>query len=72
MPIMNGYEFMSEVNKLMANDTLKSCFLVATTADVSEKENEKCKDMGANFILEKPIKAKKLEALLNQFNINIY
>ncbi|ESU29639.1 Type III secretion system, signal transduction histidine kinase [Flavobacterium limnosediminis JC2902] len=62
MPLMNGYEATEEIRK---KD--KDCIIIALTAGIIEEEQEKCKSMGMNDYITKPIEKKVLEKALRKW-----
>ena len=63
MPIMNGTEAIKIIRSLRGGDKPYICGL---TGDSDEEVNEAMKNAGADDILEKPIKIKKLKEILYQ------
>lgn len=63
MPVMNGYEFLNEINK---SNELKSIPIIVTTSDQSEEE--RCLTEGASDFVRKPyspnIILRRVEALI--------
>lgn len=57
MPIMDGYQAMSEIKKLYNSNQVK---IMALTAHVNEGEIKKCKSFGADSYLSKPYKPEDL------------
>lgn len=61
MPIMNGWEFLDEIEKMPLKDKIY-VFMVTSSIDYNDKEKAKSYKRIINFI-EKPITAKKCEQL---------
>lgn len=61
MPIMNGWEFLDEIEKMPIKDKIY-VFMVTSSIDYNDKEKAKSYKRIINFI-EKPITAKKCEQL---------
>ncbi|HNR19738.1 MAG TPA: response regulator [Bacteroidia bacterium] len=57
MPVMDGYQAMSEIRK---NDKYKKLPLLAVTAKAMEGEKEKCSKSGASDYIPKPINQEQL------------
>jgi CheY-like chemotaxis protein len=60
MPIMDGYEVIEVYNKkrwILPN-------IVVITACILDEDKEKCRNLGVNYFLNKPIELKQLKEVL--------
>lgn len=65
MPIMDGYD----VIRVMRNHGWKLPHIVVITASVMDIDKEKCKDMGVEYFLTKPIHITKLRDIMSTLSI---
>jgi CheY-like chemotaxis protein len=56
LPVINGFEAIKEVRKKLNSDIP----IIALTADVTVNDLEKCKEVGINDHIAKPIDEKRL------------
>ncbi len=66
MPIMNGYVATTNLKKLMEEGVIPKIQIVACTAFASSAEENKCKDVGMDGFVTKPIRYKDLEKYLSK------
>lgn len=59
MPIMSGFEALEEIMTYNTKATV-----VVVSADIQTKAKEKVKELGAKFMVQKPIKMDTLAAIL--------
>ena len=65
MPIMSGYDACLEIKKLIQNKIIaKDILIVAQTADCSEMNIKKCKEVKFDGLIYKPIKIKELQLMI--------
>lgn len=67
MPVMDGYSATQHIRKKLKLDTP----IVAMTANAMAGEREKCLALGMNGYLSKPVRARALINIINQFSGNI-
>jgi len=60
MPVMNGYELIEAMNK----QEWKFPKIIIVSASVMEEDRAKCKQLGVEFFLSKPIEMKQLKHVL--------
>jgi CheY-like chemotaxis protein len=66
MPVMDGFEFMQEYQKLnLPND--KRSRLVALTTSSNPNDVKQINDIGIDGFLNKPLNKPKIELILNEF-----
>ena len=63
MPIMNGFDTTEHIRQVMKSDIP----IIALTADVTSVDVEKCKSLGMNDYISKPIDEKLLLTKINAF-----
>ncbi|MDP1817923.1 MAG: response regulator [Leadbetterella sp.] len=63
MPIMNGFDTTEHIRQVMKLDIP----IIALTADVTSVDVEKCKTLGMNDYISKPIDEKLLLTKINAF-----
>lgn len=64
MPEMDGYEATSEIRK---NPTLTDLPVIAMSANVLQEDVNRCKEVGMNDYISKPVMPEKLYELLNKW-----
>jgi len=64
MPVMDGFELLSEVKK---NQKFKNIPVVMLTTTDNPEEVEKCYDLGCNFYIKKPVEYRELTEKLKAF-----
>jgi len=60
MPIMNGYDVIDVYNK----KGWKLPYIIVVTACIMDEDKEKCRDMGVNYFINKPIELKQLKEVM--------
>lgn len=64
MPIMDGYEATREIRKQPAFDKIP---IIAVTANVSENDQQRCKECGMDDFVGKPVKKAIIEQVLSRW-----
>lgn len=67
MPQMDGYSLAKEIRSIEQAERLKPTTIVAWTANLSEKEQSRCKEVGINDFLTKPINIVQIKKLLSDY-----
>lgn len=67
MPEMDGYSLAKEIRSIEQAERLKPTTIVAWTANLSEKEQSRCKEVGINDFLTKPINIIQIKKLLSDY-----
>jgi CheY-like chemotaxis protein len=72
MPITDGYEATKTIRKIEKDRKIeKEVLIFALTANAGESEREKCKKIGMNDYISKPVKKDIIEGLVVKwFNLN--
>ena len=65
MPVMDGYELIAQVRA--ASPSLNTIPIVALSANALREEVDKCKQLGANEYLVKPVLLHDLKKMLNEY-----
>jgi CheY-like chemotaxis protein len=60
MPIMSGFDVIRYLNECL----WKSPKIIVVSASVLQKEHEKCKELGVNYFVNKPIDIKELNRVI--------
>ena len=60
MPIMNGYDVIDVYNKKGWNLP----YIIVVTACIMDEDKEKCRNMGVNYFINKPIELKQLKEVI--------
>ena len=60
MPIMNGYDVIDVYNKKGWNLP----YIIVVTACIMDEDKEKCRNMGVNYFINKPIELKQLKEVM--------
>lgn len=63
MPVMNGFEFLAEFNKLSPGERDETRVVIVTSSE-SDIDIKKARELGAAEYLIKPLKDEKLSAVL--------
>ena len=71
MPVMDGYTACEKIHNLIENNVLRPTFIIACTADVTERNIEKCRALKFDHIIGKPVHCQELQTILSQ-NLNAY
>lgn len=66
MPIMDGWEAMSQIQNLVRQGEVVTTPVFALTADAFEETEDKCKAAGFDGFITKPLKLRQLRAILNE------
>lgn len=69
MPRMNGYEFKSSIN---ANEVFREIPVIMLTSRVSEKHQQKARDLGVQHYLTKPYQEEDFIRLLESIRLDRY
>ena len=72
MPVMGGLECTEILLNLMKEKKINKIPIFALTAHDSEQMAEKCNEIGFNEFISKPIKADKLDQVLQKYNLFIH
>jgi len=64
MPVMDGYEATKQIRQI---DQFKTLPIIAVTANISEADQQRCRDAGMSDYLAKPVKAPFILALLTKW-----
>jgi CheY-like chemotaxis protein len=66
MPIMDGFETVKKLKKLMKNGEIRKGICIAVTGFVDLNTKIKCFEFGMDFYLSKPVKIKDLQAFIDK------
>ena len=66
MPLMSGYEATRILKDRIDKHELPEIYIAACTADVTQKNKDKCKKCGFDECIEKPISKEVLGTLLEK------
>jgi CheY-like chemotaxis protein len=64
---MNGYEACRQLRKMIQDKEIEPVRIVASTADVTSSNMQKCKDAGFEEVLSKPIVNAELKRVLTMY-----
>ncbi len=67
MPEMNGYECTERIRDGQAGDRYQATPIVAMTADVSPRDRERCRQVGMNDFLHKPLDINDILRILKTY-----
>ena len=73
MPIMDGFESTQQIRKILKNKGPPFIHIVAITANVLQKDLEKCLLLGVNDYITKPFRKEELKKenkLLCELSLN--
>ncbi len=65
MPIMNGFEALVEMKKIIEKGEIKNTIITAVTAYATKEDEENCLSIGMNYYISKPYKMAKLKEILD-------
>ena len=65
MPVMNGYEMVKAIREFEVHQNLPNTYIVAVTADGSDKNKKECQDAGYNDFIPKPFTTATFENLFH-------
>jgi len=66
MPVMDGYETTKELRRLMTNKDIPDIPIIAVSANDTEDDKKKCKEVGMADHLSKPLREESLTVALNR------
>jgi CheY-like chemotaxis protein len=69
MPVMNGFEFLEAFNKLDFKNK-SAVTIVALSSSVNANDQERMKNLGVRYYVDKPLTEEKVETLLGSFKMN--
>ena len=67
MPFMNGYDSTKILKQMVSNDEIDPINIVACTADITEFNKDKCKEVGFDDFLNKPVPNPELDRILKKY-----
>jgi CheY-like chemotaxis protein len=67
MPIMSGQEATQVIRSTVAKE--RQPIIVALTADAFVENEERCREIGMEHFLQKPVDKKKLEQVLHKYSV---
>lgn len=70
MPVMDGYKATEEIRKLEGG--LRHTPIIAMTANVLSKDEQKCYNAGMDGYIKKPIEISSLLGIINKYILNSY
>ena len=68
MPITDGYEATAQIRQIEKNRVdEKPVIIFALTANAGESERDKCKEIGMNDYISKPVKKETIDNLIGEW-----
>ena len=68
MPITDGYEATTQIRQIEKNNNdEKPVIIFALTANAGESERDKCKKIGMNDYISKPVKKETIDRLIGEW-----
>jgi len=64
MPIMDGFELCEAIQKLINKEEINPTNIIVMTGGISKEENKRCKKMGIQKFVQKPVFLDKLKQIM--------
>lgn len=66
MPVMDGYEATRVLKRMMSNEEIADIPIIALSANDSEDDKAKCREVGMKDHLSKPLKEDQFKKILGE------